>query len=371
MINILFVTTSLGGGGAERIMSYLLNYFSKQDCFHVSLLLLKDVKNDYLKDLSSEVSIHRLHLNDKKIRYRCLRILREIARLNPDICFTGLSGLNIMLAPFIKYFVPKTKFIVRETLVLSARYKGSRLMPIIYKLFYNNYDFIIAQSDDMYYDLIKKWGISPLKCIKINNPVDVESITKEAVAPIMEQPVSFRGTENKFIAVGRLTYQKGYDILLKRLSENTDINFSLLIFGEGELKLQLQKMIDDLYLSEKVKLMGFTSHIAAYMQQADGIIMSSRFEGFPNTLLEANALGKPVLVNNCPGGINEIVVTGQNGYITEMSDLQMFRSDFIKFINSDFSSLLIKELTVKRYSSEVILEKYKQIVMNLWTEERN
>lgn len=367
MIKILFVSTTLGNGGAERVMTYLLNYLSMQDEFQIALLLLKDEHNDYLKNLVSDVSVYRLHLRKKRIKYQCLRIIKEIARLNPDICFTGLSGLNILLAPFIKWFTPNIKFIVRETLVLSARYKNNKIMPIIYKLFYNNYNLIIAQSDDMYDDLIQKWGISPKKCIKINNPINPVYIEQEYDST-MEQISFHSNAQNKFVSIGRLTYQKGYDLLLERLSENRDIDFCLLIFGEGDLKSYLQKMIERLHLSNKVKLMGFSSHISTYIQLSDGVIMSSRFEGFPNTLLEANILGKPVLANNCPGGINEIVIPGQNGYITQISNASIFRKDFIKFINTKFNSLTIKELTTKRYASEVILKKYKQAFIDLWTE---
>lgn len=358
MKRILFVSPTLGNGGAERVMLYLMNYLAEQPQVEILLLLLKNEKNSYIDNLSPKVKVKCLSLRTKRIRQHCFKILWNIRKIHPDICFIGNSGLNIMLAPFINLFASDVQFIVRETFVLSARYKGSRLMPLVYKCFYNNYDKIIAQSTDMYEDLIAKWGINPSKCIKINNPIDITGIIKKAEqCSNLTWPVE---TKYKFIAIGRLAYQKGYDMLLQRLSENKNEDFSLLIFGTGALQTEIQEQIKTLGMADKVKLMGFSSQTAGYLKLCDGLILSSRFEGFPNVLLESNALGKPVLANNCPGGINEIVLNGENGYITDMTDPVAFRESFIRFIQTVFDSNKIRQLTEGRYSSNIILEQYQK-----------
>ena len=361
MKRILFVSPTLGNGGAERVMLYLMNYLVEQSQVEIFLLLLKDEKGSYIDNLSPKVNVKRLSLRTKRIRQHCFKILWNLRRIHPDICFIGNSGLNILLAPFIKFFAPDVHFIVRETFVLSARYQGSKLMPLVYKCFYNNYDKIIAQSTDMYEDLIAKWGINPSKCIKINNPIDVIGIIQKAEqCTNLTWPVK---TKHKFIAIGRLAYQKGYDMLLQRLSENKKEDFSLLIFGTGTLQTEIQEQIDTLGMADKVKLMGFSSQTAGYIKLCDGLILSSRFEGFPNVLLETNALGKPVLANNCPGGINEIVLNGENGYITDMTDSVSFRESFISFMQTDFDSKTIRQLTEEKYSANVILEQYQKVLL--------
>lgn len=363
MKRILFVVTTLGNGGAERVMLYIMNYLTKYTDLQVSLLLLKDEKNYYLEELSDKVIVYRLSLKSKHIKYHCLKILNRIRNIAPDVCFVGLSGLNILLAPFLRIVTPQIKFVVRETLVLSYRYSNAKYMTFLYKLFYNNYERIIAQSTDMYNDLIINWGVNEDKCIKINNPIDVSEVLRKR--NINSNITLSSRSRKKFVAVGRLNYQKGFDILIQRLSENKDLDFSLFIFGEGALRNELQELIERSGLSEKVKLMGFSADVITYMGLSDGLILSSRYEGFPNVLLEANALGKPVFANNCPGGINEIIIDGVNGYAINMEDSGKFKQYFTKFMLDEFDSERIRQCTKERYGAQKILKQYVDVLLSI------
>ena len=97
----------------------------------------------------------------------------------------------------------------------------------------------------------------------------------------------------------------------------------------------------------------------------DGIILSSRHEGFPNVLLEANALGKPIFTNKCPGGINEIIIEGINGISCNFSSSEDFKFYLYKFINTKFDGNKIIKLTQERYSKSVILPKYRIVFNNI------
>lgn len=363
MIKILFVITTLGGGGAERIVTYLANGFSRNKNCKVSLLLMKEEGNTYLSHLSKEIEIVNLNLKGR-LRFNCISIVNAIIRQKPNICFIGLDGLNILLAPFIPIMKKKgIRMIVRETNVLSRMWTPSVLNRTVYKLFYNKYDNVICQSKDMADDLINVWKIKPEKITIINNPVNVSSIQKLSLIPIEEIKVP---NLPFFVSVGRLTYQKGFDKLIDNiyiLNKKNKFPFCLLILGEGELKNTLKSKIDKYGLGDKVKLLGRIENPYRIMAKAKGFILSSLFEGFPNVLLEANSLGLPIFANKCPGGINEIVIEEINGITANFENEMEFETCFEKFLNVKFDPVKIKDLTYNRYDTSFVFPKFEKLFL--------
>lgn len=365
MKRILFVSPTLGNGGAERVMLYLMNYFSaKSDQYDITLLLIKAKANDYLSEVSNRVNVVSLSMDDSRVRNCILHVARTIIRIHPDICFIGYAELNLALSvflPIMKMF--KIRFVVRETNILSMKFRRTRLIKWVYKYFYNCYDRVIVQSEDMCNDLLDNWGIMKNKVRLINNPVPIESIQERSLNSC---PIQMDSNQYNFVIIGKFSPQKGYDILLKRLSEQIGkLSFHLYILGTGKLKKNISGWIDSLGLQNHVSLVGFQPNPYPFIKAADALILSSRYEGFPNVLLEANALGKPVFVNNCPGGINEIVKDGINGITANFHDAQDFSTKLQKFVMTVFDSEKICSLTHSRYSFERILPLYQQVIENL------
>lgn len=360
MKNILFVITRLGGGGAERIMCYIIQTLSNFPQFQITILLLKRDGNTYLSSLPKNVNIKYLDISGR-IRYNVLKIFWSIIKLKPNVCFCGLDKLNFLLAPFLPILkLYNIKTIVRETNVLSCQYpKPNFAVKNIYRIFYNMYDRIIAQSDDMMEDLINNWGIKRKKIIKINNPVDIHKIDTLA-----NQTPKFilDGRKKNFIMIGRLTHQKGYDILFNQLSKLDDnIPYHIYILGTGELENELKLMLRDQNLQNKITFCGYCENPYAEIKQSSGLILASRYEGFPNVLLEANAIGKPIFTNNCPGGINEIVIDGVNGFVCNFNNPNSFKEGFIKFNDYHFDESRIKRMTELRYDIAIIMPSYIKI----------
>lgn len=358
---LLFVSTKLGGGGAERILSYILSEFAKEPNNAVTLLLLHDYGNNYLSRIPANVKIVNLGIKSR-IRYAVFSILRSIVGHRPDVCYVGLDKLNIMLAfflPIMKCLGIKT--IVRETNVLSQQYNNKNLfIKGAYKIFYNLYDLVIAQSKDMSDDLVEKWGINRKKVVLINNPVDIVTIKENSISKAgLTLPT---GCFN-FVSVGRLSWQKGYDILLKRIAEVAGMGFPIhfTIVGNGEREKEIRESISQLNIKHYVTMAGFQENPYSVIAQADAVVLSSRYEGFPNVLLEANALGKPVLSNKCPGGINEIVINGLNGMVCDFEDSVGFGRVIKKFLHHTFNHDKILEITAERYSMDKIMPKYKEV----------
>ena len=205
-------------------------------------------------------------------------------------------------------------------------------------------------------DLENNWGCSRSNLVLINNPVDVDAVREKVVGCPKELEKKELFT---FVAAGRLTYQKGYDIIIKRMAELKEhLNFRLLILGAGEQYDILNELISKNELNNFVKLLGYKNNIADYLWYSDALLLCSRYEGFPNIVLEANALGQPVFTNNCPGGLNEIIIDGINGCFCDFEKQEEFEEGLQKFFSLKFDKNRITDATRERYNIDVIIAKY-------------
>jgi glycosyltransferase involved in cell wall biosynthesis len=152
---------------------------------------------------------------------------------------------------------------------------------------------------------------------------------------------------------------------LQRLSENNDLKFKLIILGDGFLKEKLEHLSNDLKLNDKVQFLGYVNNPFPYIIVSDALILSSRFEGFPNVLLEANALGIPVFSNFCLGGINEIIIPNTNGIVSNFNNSSDFRLGLTKLMTASFNKEKIIQLTHERYSFDIIMPQYQHIFEQL------
>jgi len=205
-ISIMFILPDLETGGAERIITTIANHLSR-DRFEPMILLLRK-QGGYLNFLKKDVEI--IDIDTERIRHSLKPILSQIYRRKPDIVFSGFGEVNAYLSVFIKLF-PKIKFIARETNVVSEHITRKEIKFFYH--FYNNYQQIIAQSDDMMNDLVNNFNIKRNKITKINNPVDFEFINEKLL--ISTKPESFKYNYKNVVAIGNLSARKGFDNLLK------------------------------------------------------------------------------------------------------------------------------------------------------------
>ena len=196
-ISIIFILPDLETGGAERIVTTLANHLPRNR-FEPKILLLRK-EGGFLEILKKDVEI--IDIKTLRIRHSLKPILLEIKKRKPDIVFSGFGEVNAYLSLFIKLF-PKTKFIARETNVVS-KHVTRKEIRIFYK-FYNNYHRIICQSDDMQNDLIENFKIKKEKLIKINNPVDFDFINEKL--NFSTKPEAFNDDFKNVVAIGNLSY---------------------------------------------------------------------------------------------------------------------------------------------------------------------
>ena len=142
-----------------------------------------------------------------------------------------------------------------------------------------------------------------------------------------------------------------------------------MILGSGELENDLKQLVISKGLSDYVRFIGYRKNVSSYIRYADALLLSSRYEGFPNIVLEANSLGKPVFSNSCKGGINDKDPNILNKHkkhtgrdLSEMyfdfTNKEDFQNGLHEFLGTKFDESKIVELTSSRYSIETIIKKY-------------
>lgn len=354
----LAIPTIRQGGGAARVMLNLLNKLDRSK--YKITLVVNTLETENMPLLPKDVDI--IELGFKKSRFAILSFCRVVHREKPDVVLSTMGHLNILIGAFRWALPSKTIFIARETNTVSVKNKYQPyplLFDIMYRLFYNNFDKIVAQSDFMKTDLVDNYLIHKDKIVVINNPIDTK-IIDENLKKSKGQESNIHRDNNvlKLIAVGRLSHQKGYDLLFKALAL-LDINYHLDIYGTGPELAKLTDIIEELGLTSNVRFMGFTDNPYEKMAKSHLLLLSSRYEGFPNVVLEANYCGVPVIGFDSPGGTAEIISNGFNGFLVDNEDYFGFAETIKMAAKIEFDSYKIKKLTKLKYGLNTILRDYE------------
>ncbi|MBO0323564.1 glycosyltransferase [Muricauda sp. CAU 1633] len=351
-IDVLFILPSLRSGGAERVMSFLAQNIDPT-LFDSHLLITGSNKDQKYKVENIPVTF----LNKSRVKHAIPAIIKFLIMYRPKIVIGAMGHVNTVTG-FIGLVFPWIKFVARETTISSFSMEGDKTeheRPALpYRLALKSQDKIVCQSNDMKHDLIENFGLPVSKMVVINNPVTSKFKLKERI--FAEDNVL------RFITIGRLTERKGFQRVLKVLAEfNKPFHYT--VIGSGDYKDTLVSLIDELGITEKITFVSHTNKINEYLAQNDLYLQGSYVEGFPNALVESCATGTPAVVFDAPGGINEIIIPGVNGYMAK--DHSDFLEKLELSINHDWNPSAIRESVYSRYSEEKILSNYENLFLGL------
>lgn len=318
---LLFVLPNLESGGAERVVLTLLKNLDRLR-YELHLAVLNN-QGKFSEEVPRDVRFY--DLKTIRVRKAFPTLLRLVRQLRPEILFSTLGHLNLALILLKPLYPPQTRLLVRETTIVT---ENLRDLPYawawkgLYRLLYNRAEGIICLCDSMIKDLAEHFKVSLNRMIRIYNPIDVEAVQRQAGQG--ENPFQSFGPGPHLVAAGRLSFEKGFDRLIQAfpalLTQKQEAR--LWILGQGKLEVVLKDSIRRIGLEGKVTLVGFQQNPFLWFKHADLFVLPSRFEGLPNTLLEALACGCPVVALDHPGGTAEILkkLCLEKRYVSSLDD---------------------------------------------------
>lgn len=324
-------------GGAERVVSVLSNRFAKLGN-DVLICTINDYGccydlNEKVKCLSLKCDTFLKQSALKRTKLRHVRIKNAVCEYQPDIVISFMSETNIDVCLALKK--------VKVPLIVSERNDpkidpASKLKRLLRKFAYKRADGFVFQTEDARNYFNK--NIQEKSCV-ILNPL-TETICE-----------AYQGErESKIVAVGRLNAQKNYPLLINAFESfiKTYPEYSLEIFGTGNIEDKLNNIIEQKGLGDKVILKGYLSNVHDAIKNAEFYVMSSDFEGMPNALMEAMALGLPCISTDCPcGGPKMMIKSGENGILVPVKDEEALLNAMLLFAENKAYAQKLGENAVK------------------------
>ena len=299
----------LGGGGAEKVIALLARGLSSEKYeVHLGIVTQAPTPTD---EFPPHLAIH--WLGAKRVRSAGLRLLRLVRRVRPRIVISGMFHLNFMVLLLRPMFRRSTSVVVRQNGAVSASLEFDKLPAynrLLYRLLYRHADRIVCQSEAMASDLAGEFGIAMNRLTVLRNPVDVKAMRSVNGHP----QGAWSGPGPHLLAVGRLSPEKGFDLLLGALANLRKLfpDAGVVIAGSGPEASRLRNLSRALGLESAVRFAGYVDRPSDWFPGAAAFVLSSRHEGMPNALLEAGAAGLPIVALPAAGGVGEML-GGQPG----------------------------------------------------------
>jgi glycosyltransferase involved in cell wall biosynthesis len=358
--SVLLVIDSLRGGGAERQISQMANYWGGKG-WNVTLASWssRDVPDFYEVD----PSVTREHLSiwsSAGRRYRppvaaglsILRLCRLIRRRTPDVVLSFSEASNVLAVAACK--LTRARCIVANRQCPEFVMSAKRHWRIPVAIAYRNAGSVVVQTKAAAEWMKKKFGV---RCHVIPN----------ALRDLAPTTVPRKKT---ILCIGRLDQHKGHDILIRAFRKVRDSHedWRLVIVGNGSMRQSLEALCCELAVRAFVDFAGVSSNVEAWMESAGIFVLPSRFEGFPNVLIEAMAMGAPVISADCPHGPSEIITDNEDGRLVPAGDVEQLASAIVDLIESPARRDELgrrAQLVRSRYHLDAVMALWEDLVLVL------
>lgn len=251
------------------------------------------------------VTVHAL--GSKRARAGAVSLLRLAYRIRPNVILSGAAEVSFLALLLRPLFPPKTQILVRQNGTVSSGLafgNAPRYTRWLYHLLYRRANRVICQSSAMAEDLARELGMNREQLTVLPNPIDLEGIRAASDAPCARI-----GSGPHLLAVGRLVPEKGFDLLIEALTAVRDSypGADLIIAGSGPEEAALKLQCRALRLETAVSFAGHVVPVFAFFPGTTLFVLSSRYEGMPNALLEAAAAGLPLVATPASGGVIDLL----------------------------------------------------------------
>lgn len=355
---VLWVISSLSPGGAERVIVELANAFADRGHSVAVLTLASSSSDHYLLDSRVErIALNVIWDSDSIWQsiagnWRRCRMIREAILLyKPDVVVSFIEQNNIrVLAATLASRIP---IIVSER-IDPRRHHVGLAWNIARQMLYPFAARVVVQTER-----VADWAktITHTKRVRVI-PNFVRSL-----------PLSFGGGREQLgiLSVGRLDTQKGFDLLLRAfaLCGLAERGVRLTILGEGPERETLAALANELGIDQAVVMPGVVENPESWMAKATVYVQPSRYEGFPNALLEAMAMGCPVIAADCDSGPREIIRHSENGFLVPVEDVESLAGALQRLFNDSalLSSLGEEALKVRdRFATITIVSQWEKMI---------
>lgn len=311
---VIFVP-SIEDGGVEKNLFLIANYFAQKN-IRVNLITANFDKKYKFDNKINFISPNNNFFIKKNRFYKtiiCFFLLFRFFLKNKNILILSFQA-NIYAIFFAIFFGID---IVTRSNTAPNGWSSNIIKRIIFKIFFKYPKKIIVNSLDFKKKLDSEFKV---KSLCIYNPFDKQIIKKKVKSKIKIK--FFRKNFYNIINIGRMTDQKDQILILKALNRlKNRIRFKLIIIGKGKNKRKLENYIFNNNLKKNIKILGYKKNPYPYLNKADIFILSSKFEGLPNVLLEAQYLKKTIISSNCPTGPKEILLGGNAGFLFKVGSV--------------------------------------------------
>jgi len=345
---VLMTIPSLRGGGAERVFALIAGGLSRLG-LDVHLALAQS-EGPWLATLPSSVAVH--NLDAPHVRLAAWPLIRLVRRIRPACVLSTMAHMNVLVGLVRASFPARTKVILRESTFLHLEDSFVAHRPgVMHRMAYRAADRIVCLTEGMRRELHRQFRIPSNRIVPIFNPIDVRPSERIGSR-------QFSGPGPHIVSVGRMDESKGFDRLIAAFPAclSGHPHSTLTILGDGPDRPSLEAQIAKLGIADRVTMPGFHSDVRRWLHSADLFVLSSRFEGLPNVLLEAIEAECPVAVLDHPGGTREVLeLLGLSRRLTE--NLTEWRPEWF-----ERPEAVVREAALRHFGLETIVQQYADLV---------
>jgi len=354
-LKVLIFIPNFHYGGAQRT---IINLFNNVIDENIKMrLVVGDGSGEAKKWLNNTDGI--IDLKKKRLKSLFFSLRKSIIDEQPDIILSTMVDSNLMCVLVCLSIKNRPKIILRETNPHRKRKEFNFIKRLMIRYLYKYADMIVSLSNGVTDEIIEDYNLNRKNVVTIHNPIEIDKIQDIVKMKSSKPWANWADNHYVIMSIGRLVYQKGYDILIDSIAKIKKLPVKLIIIGEGEERAYLEERIAQHNIADIVMLAGYKEDIFEWLSQADLFVLSSRWEGFGHVIVEAMASGIPVLSTNCPHGPKDIIVNNYNGKLVnfdaekialEISSLLTDKNKH-KYINNAYKDII-------KFSSENISKKY-------------